>query len=117
MTCPCLYPIITTITDSDGDKNTYWGMPDDELDDGEFKIPKLDYVEQEGVEYVAVIWEDPKDATIKSYEVNGHLVYAGCAYEDLKKSGNKKVCKEKMLFVVLHPKEEWNSYHVRNFKA
>lgn len=105
-------------TDEDGDKNIYWSISEDEISIDAFKIPELDLVTQEGVEYVSVIWKSiPKNANIKSYEVNGHLVYAGCALEDLKKKGSKMVCKEKELFKVLHPAEEWVSYHVRNFKA
>ena len=82
-----------------------------------FEIPKLEYTEKDGKEYVAVLWEDPEGADLKSYEVNEHLVYAGCNFGDKLKRGGKMVCKEKELFMVLHPKEEWESYHIRNLKA
>lgn len=105
-------------TDEDGDKNIYWSMTDDEIKNGLFTIPDLDYVTQNGKEYVSVIWENiPEDSSVSSYPVNGHLVYAGCAFEDLKKKGNKMVCKDKSLFVVLHPKEEWEHYHVRTINT
>jgi len=92
-------------------------MPDDEINGETFDIPKLEYTEKNGIEYVAVLWADPKDADLKSYEVNDHLVYAGCNYGDKLKKGGKMVCKEKELFLVLHPKEEWERYHIRNLKA
>lgn len=117
MTCPCLYPMIVTVTDSDGDKTTYWSMPDDELDNGKFEIPELEYIEKNGIEYVAVKWEDPSGADLKSYEINDHIVYAGCSFGDKLKRGGKMVCKEKELYLVLHPKEEWESYHIRDIKA
>ncbi len=63
------------------------------------------------------MWEDPESANIKSYEVNDHLVYAGCSFDELLMKKGKKVCKEKRLFMVLHPKEEWEKYHIRNLKA
>ena len=117
MTCPCLYPMVITVTDEDGDKNTYWAMPDDELDNGKFEIPTLDYIKKDGKDYVAVMWNDPKNADLKSYEVNEHYVYAGCSFGDKLKRGGKMVCREKELYIVLHPKEEWNSYHIRELKA
>jgi len=82
-----------------------------------FSIPKLDYTERDGKEYVVVLWEDPEGADLKSYEVNDHLVYAGCSFGDKLKRGGKMVCKEKELYMVLHPKDEWESYHIRNLKA
>lgn len=117
ITCPCLYPVILTITDEDGDETTYWSMPDDELDSGKFEIPKLDYTTKDEKEYVVVMWNDPEGADMKSYEVNEHLVYAGCKFGDKLKRGGKMVCKEKELFLVLHPKEEWETYHIRNLKS
>jgi len=117
ITCPCLYPLIITITDEDGDKTVYWSMPNDELDNEKFKIPKIDEITQDGIEYVAVMWKDPKDADTKSYEVNEHLVYAGCNFDDKIKKGSKTVCKEKELYIVLHPKLEWENYHIRELKA
>ncbi len=63
------------------------------------------------------MWADPEGADLKSYEVNDHLVYAGCNFGDKLKRGGKMVCREKELFLVLHPKEEWERYHIRNLKA
>ena len=117
ITCPCLFPIVLTITDEDGDETVYWALPDDEIDGQTFDIPKLDYTERDGKDYVAVLWNDPEGADLKSYEVNDHLVFAGCSFGDKLKRGGKMVCREKELYMVLHPKDEWESYHIRNLKA
>ncbi len=123
ITCPCLYPLIVTVTDDDGDKTTYWAMPDDELDNEKFKIPEINNIIENGKEYVAIIWENPKDengnviADIKRYEVNNHFMFAGCNFGDKLKKGGKMVCREKELYIVLHPKLEWENYHIRELKS
>ena len=124
MTCPCLYPLILIITDNDGDEIKYWSMPDDELDNGKFNIPKIDYVTEDGIpineseaSYVAVKWANTNGANLKKTEVNEHLVYSGCSFNELVKKGGKMKCKEPQLYLVLHPKEEWEDYHIRTIKA
>lgn len=112
-----MYPVILTITDSDGDKTTYWSMPDDELDNGKFKIPEIDYVTEDNKEYIAVKWANPKDANLKKTLVNDHIVYSGCSFDELINKNGKMKCKEPQFILVLHPKEEWESYHIRNMKA
>ena len=82
-----------------------------------FSIPKLDYTERRGKEYVAVLWTDPEGAELNLTEVNDHLVYSGCNYDELIKKNGKMKCKEPQLYLVLHPKKEWESYHIRNLKA
>lgn len=114
MTCPCLYPVILNVTDSDGDKVKYWSMPEDELD-REFEIPKIQEVIHKNEKYMAVLWHDPGDADLKPYEINEHIVYAGCNFDDKIRKGGKLVCKEKELFLVLHPINEWYSYHIKNY--
>jgi len=106
-----------TITDSDGDKITYWSLPDDEIDGETFSIPEFHYTERKGKEYMAVLWNDPKDADLKLTEVNDHFVYSGCNFDELIKKNGKMKCKEPQLYLVLHPKEEWESYHIRNLKT
>lgn len=109
--------MIIIVTDHDGDEVKYWSMPDDELDSEKFIIPEISEITQDGQEYIAVLWANPKGADIKPYEVNEHIVYAGCGFADKIKKGNKLVCKEKELYIVLHPKLEWENYHIRNIKA
>lgn len=74
-------------------------------------------MERNGKEYVAVLWADPEDADLKETTVNDHLVYSGCSYDELVRKNGKMKCKEPQLYLVLHPKEEWESYHIRNLKA
>ena len=128
MSCPCMYPIILTIIDDDGDKTTYWSMPDDELvnendKNGKentfegFKIPRLDNITEKGRDYMAVMWRNPKNIDLTSYIVNDHIVYAGCSFGDKIKRNGKMTCKEKELYIVLHPIDEWNFFHIRELKA
>jgi hypothetical protein len=117
ITCPCLYPVILTIIDEDGDKTTYWSIPDDELDNEKFKIPQISDITQNGKEYVAVMWSNPKNKKIKETEVNDHIVYSGCDYDELIKKNGKMKCEELQLYIVLHPKLEWENYHIRELKS
>ena len=55
-------------------------------------------------EYMKVKWQDiPKNA--KRYNVNEHIVMAGCQEDQLK-------CDSKSIFAVSHPIEEWNINHM-----
>ncbi len=109
--------MVITVTDDDSDKTTYWAMPDDEIDNGEFDIPEISDITEDEKNYVAVMWKDPKGAKVNRYEVNEHFVYAGCSFGDALKKGGKIVCKEKELYIVLHPKLEWENYHLRELKT
>lgn len=92
-------------------------MPDDEIDNEKFTIPEISEITKDRKNYIAVMWADPEGADVKSYEVNDHLVYAGCSFAEKLKKGGKMVCKDKSLYIVLHPKLEWESYHIRELKA
>lgn len=83
-------------------------MPDDE----HWQKPlSIDDTTQKDRKYKSVLFKERGSNTnIKSYEVNEHLVYAGCEIDEL---SGKKYCKDKQLYLVLHPIEEWNSFHVR----
>lgn len=117
MTCPCLYPLRITLIDEDGDKNVYWAMPEDEIeDDGAFKIPKIENVVENDISYKAVMWKDPKDASVNSYEINDHLVYAGCSYDELVEKKGKMKCIEKAIYIVLHPADEWERIHEKEYR-
>lgn len=117
MTCPCEYPWKITVEDEDGSKSTFWAMPEDELSDSkEFKVPQYEEVEKNNKKYMAIKWKDPEKANVKSYIVNEHLVYAGCEYDKLVKHGKSLSCREKELYVVMHPIDEWNKYHERSLK-
>lgn len=114
MVCPCLYPIIFTDM-REKDKVKYISIPDEVFDDmGCINKPDFEEVEEEGFDgklhkYMAVLWSDPTHATTKKYDVNDHIVIAGCDAKVV--DGKKLACKKKELYVVLHPINEWNGFH------
>lgn len=113
MTCPCQYPLIITTIDEDGDSNEFMAMPNDE----EYRRPQeIKNTEYKGVKYVAVKWRNV-GTHWKEYEVNDHIVLAGCSNKGLKKKHGKMVCDEKEIFVVFHPEQEWVDYHVKEIRT
>ena len=88
-------------------------MPNDE----EFRRPQeIKKTTYKGIKYMAVQWQNVGD-NWKEYEINDHIVLAGCNNEGLKKKRGKMVCDEKDIFVVFHPINEWMEYHIRKIKA
>lgn len=77
--------------------------------------PQFEEVKEEGFdgiihEYMAVVWKDPKNATTKKYDINNHIVVAGCDFPTEKKG--KLKCVDKQIYVVLHPIDEWIEHHM-----
>lgn len=118
MVCPCMYPLVF-IDDRDGDNISYISIPDEVLEEeGGVDYPEFEEVKEEGFDgkmhdYMAVIWKDSKNAITKKYDVNEHIVVAGC---DARSDGKKMKCKKKELYMVLHPIDEWISYHIVSIK-
>jgi len=85
-------------------------MPEDE----DFRRPiNIELIEKDNKEYVAVTWKKPTDYDhLKSYEVNDHLVFAGCSNDNTKVEDGQMKCDRKDLYVVLHPVREWLKDHV-----
>lgn len=117
MVCPCKFPL-HVIDKRDGDEIEYLAFPDEYIDDmdGVIKVPKFEVVKEEGFdgkihEYMGVMYKDPLEATTKKYEVNNHIVIAGCDSK-VSEDGKKLQCKKKELYVVFHPLEEWQENHV-----
>lgn len=114
MVCPCKYPLL--IADKrDDDEIEYLAFPEDYIEEmnGEVDAPEFEEVEEEGFDgerhkYMAVLWQDPKDAVTKKYDVAEHIVVAGC---HVRTDGKKMQCRKKELFVVLHPLDEWEKHH------
>ncbi len=93
----------------------YVAFPDDYIEevDGDIVIPEFEQLRERGFDgeehdYMAVVYQEPKDANTKKYDVNDHIVVAGCHAET---DGKKMICKKKELFMVLHPLDEWEKYH------
>lgn len=112
--CPCQYPIIFVDDRYTGEPVTYISIPKEIFEEQEYiENPVFEEVEEEGFDgelhkYMSVLWKDPKGASLKKYNVNNHIVYAGCANVD----GQKLMCRKKDLFLVLHPVDEWLENHI-----
>lgn len=113
MVCPCKHPLHIIDKRDDEDIIEFLAFPDEFIDDvdGEIKVPKFEVIEEDGKKYMSVLWKDMLSANVKRYDVNEHIILAGC---ESKIDGKKLQCKRKELYLVLHPLEEWNAYHVVN---
>jgi len=102
MTCICLYPKLIYIDD-----NEFLALPTDEFPEFSLvTVPKIEYDDDN--EWVIVIWDADFDTSfIKRYEVNNHIVYAGCG-------NGRDVCEKKDKIYVLHPVDEWEREHIIN---
>ena len=94
-------------------------MPIEIIKDGDMPIPDIEYEKTEGLDgiirdYIAVTWQKVKDGdVVKKYDVNSHVVTAGCQLgEASKEEDGKLACDEKNIYVVLHPIEEWIEQHI-----
>lgn len=114
--CACLYPLIF-VDDRDEDNIKYISIPEEVLEEeGGLDNPEFEKVTEEGFdgelhEYMAVIWKEPKNAHTKKYDVNEHIVVAGCDAK-VDNNGKKIACRKKEMYMVLHPWKEWNDHHI-----
>jgi hypothetical protein len=105
--CVCKYPLI--VTDNRGeDEKVFISIPLEIL--GEVvPVPNMEPVDEIGFDnikrkYMKIEWQDiPKNA--KRYNVNEHIVLAGCSEEAI-------TCDSKSIYAVYHPMDEWNKYHM-----
>lgn len=112
--CVCRYPLII-IDIRDGIKNIkeFISIPLEIIDGPFMPVPDMDVVEEKGFDgkigkYMKVTWNSPLEGA-KRYNINDHIVIAGCPEEDLQ-------CDIKSIFVVYHPIDEWNAYHMLELK-
>jgi hypothetical protein len=109
--CVCKYPLM--ITDKrDEYESIYISLPLEILD-GEVPIPDMEVVKEKDFDdkmatYMKVEWQESSKGT-KRYNVNDHIVLAGCPEDQLS-------CDIKSIFVVYHPIDEWNEYHMVELK-
>lgn len=107
--CVCKYPLI--VTDSrDGTDRDFISIPLEILNGiNEIPIPYMEVVDEKDFDdkmatYMKIEWQKiSKDA--KRYNVNDHIVLAGCSEDQLS-------CDTKSIFAVYHPIDEWNEYHM-----
>lgn len=115
MVCPCEYPLVF-FDDRGEEEISYISIPEEEFEElGSISNPIFEEVKETGFDgeihdYMGVMWKDPKNATVKKYDVNDHIVYAGCDFP-IEKKGKIK-CAEKELYLVLHPIDEWIDHHM-----
>lgn len=109
MTCPCKFPLV--FVDDRDDDNSYIAIPEEDFEDmGSVSVPTFkEIIYEDGEEYMSVLWKDPENAYTKKYIVNGHIVIAGC---EATINGKEIKCRDKELYVVLHPIDEWINYHI-----
>jgi len=104
----------------DGDNIDYISIPSEILREmGEVRVD-FEEVKEKGFDgemhdYMAVIWKDPSNATTKKYDVNNHIVIAGCDAKVV--NGKKLQCKKKELYIVFHPIDEWISHHIVDLQS
>lgn len=114
--CVCKYPLII-LDNRDGNNIEHIAMPTELIDGGYIPSPTIVPVTIEGVDYMAVEWQEHKDNDhIKEYEVVGHKVLAGCEPSEIKIANGAVTCDTKKIYVVLHPKDEWTTKHIVELK-
>lgn len=112
--CVCKYPLI--VTDSrDGEDKVFVSLPLEILDGTEVPIPDIEVVEEKDfndkmAKYMMVKWQSIVPKNTKRYNVNEHIVLAGCPEDQLS-------CDTKSIFAVYHPIDEWNAYHMIELKG
>jgi len=111
--CVCRYPIM--ITDKRfGGSDTFISIPLEILDGIEVPIPDMEVTDEVGFDnitykYMKVKWQDVIPVNAKRYNVNDHIVMAGCQEDQLS-------CDTKSIFSVSHPLDEWNKDHTIELK-
>lgn len=110
--CICKYPLIV-IDKRDGYEKIFVSLPIDIFDEiEELAIPDMEVVKEKDFDdkmttYMKVRWREiPKNTkNQKRYNVNDHIVIAGCPEDKLS-------CDMKSIYEAYHPIDEWNSYHM-----
>lgn len=94
-----------------GSSDVFISIPLEVIGDGiEIPIPDMEIVDEIGFDnikrkYMRVRWQDDIPSWAKRYNVNDHIVIAGCAEDKLS-------CDTKSIFEVFHDVNEWNEYHM-----
>jgi len=93
-----------------GGSDTYISIPLEVTNGVEVPVPDMEVVKELGFDgkmatYMRVKWQDDILSTAKRYNVNDHIVMAGCPEKELS-------CDTKSIFAVFHPINEWNEYHM-----
>lgn len=101
MVCPCKFPLIIV---KDGIE--FISLPLEIFSEDDLvQIPSISEKKDEKGDWIEVKWKDTVHEGVKSYDVAGHIVYAGC-------DESKLECDIKNIYSVMHPKDEWMNYHI-----
>lgn len=115
----------------DGQDVKFLAIPFDTVAERDIDIPEIEMVEHDipiGLagsdfitkNFVKLIWKKPTDEFTKKYEVQGHIVVAGCKHSETIKvdeEGTEKLkCTEKEIFSVLHPADEFLNQHIMDIE-
>lgn len=121
--CVCRYPIMLT-DKRDGLDNEFICIPVEIIDGENIPTPQIELVKEDSLlfdeslrkfikendfdnktkEWIVVKWNKPSNVT-KKYNVNNHIVIAGCPEDQLE-------CDSKSIYEVYHPVDEWYSDHM-----
>jgi hypothetical protein len=98
LVCPCKFPLLISREGID-----FIALPLDTFNEGDsIDVPEI----VDDGEWVVVKWIDKEPKSmVKTYEVAGHIVRAGCREDQLK-------CSNKSIYSVAHPKKDWEEYHI-----
>lgn len=114
--CPCMYPMI--IFDNRYDEQIeYLAIPKEIIKEkGDITLPEIEIINLKGKEWMAVTWNTLSHNNVKDYDVNDHIVIAGCDISSMVEKEGKLRCDEKKIYIVLHPMDEWLDHHVIELK-
>ncbi len=123
--CVCRYPIMLT-DKRDGLENEYICIPVEAVEGDNIPTPQIEYIKEKDLdeslrkfikendfenskkEWIVVKWNKPSNAA-KKYNVNNHIVIAGCPEDQL-------TCDSKSIYEVYHSAEDWYSDHMVEIK-
>lgn len=102
MTCPCKFPLLITY-----DNMLFMALPLEEFANELVRLPDIYNEKTKDGEFIVVKWRDDIHDKLNTFDVAGHDVLAGCDENELS-------CDAKSIYMVNHPKEEWDGYHMIN---
>lgn len=114
--CICRYPLL--VRDNRGPEPVdFMSVPIGIFTDREFRLPRIERIvlnDTDGnpMNCIAVHWKELDHENISTYDVNNHLVIAGCDPSRMSMKDGMLVCNVKDIYTVFHPEEEWDSYHI-----
>ena len=115
--CTCKYPLMI-VDKRDGIDVDYLSIPVEVIEGqmgGDMISPNIDVEDRQGLDgvtrtYVKVTWRKLDHDGTKEYDINDHIVVAGCNEKDI-------ACDTKGTYIVFHPMDEWLDHHIIELEA